>query len=133
MLVQRGNREDAIHALMNLWLKDDRRWCLNCNTFFDPVGVRFGCCDQPFMTTNALVFQHFKREMQEIRDSQKNEFASTESDTGMRYLLRFPPGMLEFLEMSMKKLYDEKLFTEGHDQQWFARKFGKHFCVAQKI
>lgn len=133
MLVQHGNREDAIHALMNLWLRDDRRWCLTCNAFFDPVLTQFGCCDQPFYTTNALVFKHFQREMQEIRETQKNDYASTGNDTGMRYLLRFPPGLLEFLEMSMKKLYGEKLFTAEYDQQWFARKFGKHFCVANKI
>ncbi len=105
MLIEHGCREDAIHALLNMWLKDNRRWCLNCMSDFDPIITRFGCCDNPYMTTNAIVFKRFNKEMDYIREEQKNKFASTGTDTGMRYLLRFPPGLLQFLELSMKRLY----------------------------
>ena len=133
MLLQRGSREDAIHALINTWLKDGTRWCLNCETAFDPVVTRFNCCDKPYFTTNQLVFKRHVEEMKEIRDAQKNKFGSTGNDTGMRYLLRFPPGLLQFLENSMRQLYKEKLFNEEYDQKWFARKFYKYFCVAKEI
>jgi hypothetical protein len=86
------------------------------------------------MTTNALVFKRFQEDMAQTREMQKNDFASTgDSNTKMRHLLRFPPTLLEFLEMSMQRLYKEKLFTKEYDQVWFARKFGKYFCVANKI
>lgn len=134
MLISHGSREDAIHALLNTWLKMPQRWCLNCETEFDPVVVRFSCCEDPYMTTNAIVFKRHVREMEEIRDAQKNKFASTgDSNTNMRQLLHFPPGLVQFLEVAMKRLYDEKLFTKEYDQRWFARKFGKYFCVAQEI
>lgn len=129
-----GTREDAIEAIINVWLKHPTRWCLNCEQDFDPIIVRFGCCDKPYYTTNGLIFKKFIKEMEEIRDSQKDKFASTgDSNTRMRYLLRFPPGLLQFLEISMKRLYEEKLFTKEYNQQWFAKKFNKHFCVAQEI
>lgn len=133
-IIAQGSREDAIEALMNVWLKMPQRWCLNCEMEFDPIVTRFGCCDAPYMTTNALVFQHFKNEMQMIREEQKNDYASTgDKNTNMRYLLRFPPGLVQFLEVTMQRLYKEKLFTKEHDQIWFAKKFGKHFCVAKII
>lgn len=133
MLITKGNREDAIHALINTWLKLPQRWCLNCNAEFDPIVQKFGCCDNPYYTTNQLVFKRHIEELKEFKDAQKNDFGSSESDTGMRFLLRFPPGLLEFLETSVKRLYGEKLFTKEYDQRWFARKFGKYFCIADKV
>lgn len=134
MLIQRGTREDAIHSLMNIWLKMPDRWCLNCNQPFDEVSRRFGCCDQPYMTTNALVFKHFLADMAQTRELQKNDFASTgDTNTKMRHLLRFPPTLLQFLDAAMMRLYEERLFTKEYDQIWFAKKFGKYFCVANKI
>lgn|SRR3990167_6941007 len=133
MLIQKGNREDAIHALMNTWLKLPQRWCLNCEREFDPVDTKFSCCENPYYTTNSIVFKRHMKEMDGIRETRKDKFASTGSDTGMRYLLRFPPGLLQYLEMSMKKLYHEKLFTKEYDQKWFAKKFGKYFCIAEEI
>lgn len=134
MLIQKGTREDAIHTLLNVWLKMPNRWCLNCHAEFDPVTTRFGCCDSPYMTTNAIVFKRFVKEMQGIREEQKDDYASTGNpNTKMRYLLRFPPTLFEFLDAAMQRLYQEKLFTKEYDQHWFAKKFGKHFCVAKVI
>lgn len=133
-IIVKGNREDAIHALINTWLKDTQRWCLNCNKNFDETGwvVDGPCCDKAFLTTNAHVMKHFSREMAISRAEKANDFASTESNS-MRHLLKFPPGLLEFLDHSMMHLYNEKLFTKEYSHIWFAKHFGKHFCVAEKI
>lgn len=131
MLIQvSGQREDAIHALINTWLKIPDRWCLTCNKTLD---IRdWPCCDKPFLTTNQIVFKRFIEEMKDVRDAQKNKFASSETKS-MRYLLRFPPGLYEFLDMSMKRLYGEKLFTDEYNNIWFAKKFQKYFSVPEEI
>lgn len=130
MLVSHGSREDAIHALMNMWLKQPQRWCVGCNAEFNPL--TWPCCDDPYLTTNQLVFKRFVEDMKRTREEQANKFGSTQ-DKSMRYLLRFPPGLCEFLEMSMQRMYNEKLFTPENDQIWFAKKFGKYFCVAEVV
>lgn len=63
---------------------------------------------------------------------QDNEFASTRNKT-LRQVLQFPPTLCEFLDMSMRRLYNERLFNEEYNQIWFAKKFGKYFCVPKKI
>ena len=133
-IIVKGNREDAIHALINTWLKDERRWCLSCNKDFDILDWQYSgpCCVDAYLTTNSLVMKHFIKEVDITKSQNLDEYGSTK-DKSMRHLLKFPPGLLQFLEISMQILYNEKLFTEEYDQVWFAKHFGKYFCVAEKI
>lgn len=129
MLLTKGSREDAIHALINVWLKDTTKSCGWC-------GVKYldnkNCCEQPFITTNANIFRQFYEELKRDRETRNNDFASTD-DKSVRWTLSFPPGLLEFLTISFKRQYQEDLFSKEYDTNWFAKKFGKYFSVPRKI
>lgn len=130
MLLQKGAREDAILALINTFLKDPTKRCGWCEESYDERF--FPCCEQPFITTNAGIWQQFHKELQQRRNQQSNKFAATD-DKSMRVKLTFPPTMLNFLTRSFKMMYDEDLFSKEYDTTWFAKKFGKYFAVAQEI
>lgn len=128
MLIQKGSREDAIHALMNTWLKDKRRFCGWCGREYDGTP----CCEKPFIGTNADILSQFNTEMMATRQTRMNKYACLK-DKSMRWKLSFPPGLLQFLETAMDSLYHEKLFTQEHDTTWFAKHFGKYFQVPEEI
>jgi len=130
MLLQKGSREDAIHALINVWLKDPSKYCGWCGTVYE--GSQEPCCEKPFIGDNAHIFKQFYRELVETRGEQKNSYASTDSKD-LRFKLSFPPGLLEFLEKGFERMYGEKLFTKEYNTTWFAKRFYKYFGVPEKI
>ena len=130
MLIQKGSREDAIHALINTWLKDPRMYCGWCGEDFDITGYQ--CCDQPFISNNNGIFKQFVKELQMDRDQMKNKHGSMKG-SHMRWALKFPPGLLIFLERSFEQMYNEKLFTKEYDITWFSKKFYKYFAVPKEI
>ena len=130
MLIKSGNREDAIHALINTWLKDKTLKCGWCGAKFERT--TFPCCDQPFIGTNFDIMSQFNKEMKMSRDTRKNVYASNESKN-MRWKLSFPPTLLQWLIESFKKMYGEDLFTEEYNTTWFAKKFRKYFAVPERI
>lgn len=130
MLLSKGSREDAIHALINTWLKDPRLSCGWCGADFDELN--FPCCEKPFVATNAQIFEQFYKELQLDRELSANKHASFK-DKSMRLALKMPPGLLGYLTHTFKHLYQEDLFTKEHDINWFLKKFGKKFGVPKEI
>lgn len=128
MLLQKGSREDAIHALINLWLKDKRRFCGWCGQEYDGTV----CCEKPFIGTNTEILSQFNTQMMVDRQTRKNKYASNQDKT-LRWKLSFPPGLLGFLTQAMKKMYGEELFNKEYDTTWFAKHFGKYFQVPEEI
>jgi len=125
-----GSREDAIHALINIWLKDPRKKCGWCGAWYNPL--TYPCCEKPFIATNFDIMRQFYKELQDNKKSRKNEFASTKKRT-LRWKLSFPPSLLSFLTRSFSELYNEKLFNDKYTTTWFARKFRKCFAVPDRI
>jgi hypothetical protein len=125
-----GTREDAIHALINMWLKDTTKRCGWCSSVYNPL--TYPCCEKPFIATNFEIMRQFYKELKEDRKTRKNEFASTGKKT-LRWKLSFPPSLLSFLTHSFQKLYNEKLFHDKYNTTWFARRFKKAFTVAERI
>jgi hypothetical protein len=130
MLLQKGSREDAIHALINTWLKDPALRCGWCGE--DYSAETFPCCEQPFIGTNSNIMEQFHNELRVRRDAQNNDYASNKSKT-FRSTLSFPPGLLGFLTISFKALYGEELFTDQYNMNWFSRKFYKYFAIPKII
>jgi len=127
----KGSREDAIHALINMWLKDPLRKCGWCGALYNPL--TFPCCEKPFIATNFDIMRQFYKELQMTKETRKNDFASTGKDKKMRWKLSFPPSLLSFLTASFKRLYDEELFNDQYTTTWFAKKFKKAFTVPERI
>lgn len=130
MLLQKGSREDAIHALINTWLKDPAHRCGWCQEEYKPE--LFPCCEKPYIANNAAIFKQFIKEKQLSADTRANDTA-TNKDKSMRWALSFPPGLLKYLTLAFKTLYNEELFTEQHNVEWFARKFRKYFTIPRKV
>lgn len=129
VLLQKGSREDAIHALINMWLKDPARRCGNCGEDYIPASY---CCDNPFIATNAQILQQFTRELAIRREEQRNKHASNK-DKNLRIVVSMPASLLVFLEQAMKSQYGEKLFSKEYPPSWFAQKFYKYFAVPQEV
>lgn len=130
MLITKGNREDAIHALINTWLNDPTQHCGWCGATFNPA--EYPCCEQPFVANNKVIFKQFIKELQMDRDTLSNKYGSNKSKN-LRWTLKFPPGLLSFLEQTFRRMYDEPLFTKEYDINWFAKKFYKYFSVPTEI
>lgn len=130
MLITKGNREDAIHALINTWLNDPTVHCGWCGEKFNPA--EYPCCEQPFVADNKTIFKQFHKELQMDRDNLTNKYGSNVSKN-LRWTLKFPPGLLSFLEQSFLRMYDEPLFTKEYDINWFAKKFHRYFSVPKEI
>lgn len=130
MLIQKGTREDAIHALINIWLKDPRFYCGWCGKeYLEGNGA---CCEQPFIARNSQVLEQFYQELLIDRENNKNDYASNDAKD-FRVVLRMPPGLLRFLELTFESMYGEKLFTDKHDINWFAKKFYKYFAMPRRV
>jgi len=130
MLIKVGKREDAIHALINTWLKDPTIKCGWCGTEYHPNS--FPCCDKPFIGTNLEIFRQFYEQLKRDRDSRKNIFASNDGKN-MRWKLSFPPGLFEWLTHTFKKMYGEELFNSRYTTSWFAKKFRKYFTIPERV
>lgn len=124
-----GSREDAIHSLINVWLKDNTLSCGWCGEKFLATEP---CCEKPFIASNSEILRQFHKEIKERRDEQKNKYASNE-DKNLRLTVSMPPSLFLFLEKAFERLYNEKLFSKEYDHNWFAKHFGKYFAVAQEI
>lgn len=132
MYVKTGSREEAILALINLWLKDTKMSCVYCgkqDNFQD-------CQDcggvEPPLGNNKQILKGFTEELNHIRSTRKNRFASTQ-DKSMRFGLSMPVGLYNFLIRSFRRMYNEDLFSEEYDINWFMKKFGKYFAVPEEI
>jgi len=129
MLIK-GTREDAIQALINTWLKDTRKKCGWCGALYNPIEPP--CCEKPFIADNFTIMRQFHKELLEEKKNRKNDFAST-GKRNLRWKLSFPPSLLNFLDISFRSLYNEKIFNDKYTTTWFAKKFKKAFAVPERI
>lgn len=128
MLLQKGSRENAIHALINTWLKDPTLSCAGCGKVYNGEA----CCDQPFIATNADILKQFTKELNVIRYTRANKHASTK-DKSLRFAVSMPQGLMLFLTNSFKAMYNEDLFNKEYTVSWFMKRFGKYFGVPEEI
>lgn len=124
-----GSRQNAIRALINVWLKLPTKSCATCGTDF--YGGPMDCCEMPVITTNQGAYKKFLKELKEVRSSRSNIYASNKDKT-MRLGLSVPANLYMFLETSMKRLYNERLLTDEYDMFWFMKNFPQ-FQVPEKL
>ena len=123
-----GTRQSAIRALINVWLKLPIKCCTMCGK--DYYGGEVNCCDNPVICTNAVAYKQFLREIRDIKKSRGNQYASNKDRT-MRLGLSIPANLYLFLDMSMRRLYNERLITEEFNMFWLMKNFPQ-FQVPEK-
>lgn len=129
MLVKINNKWEAVHAVINTWLKDKRRYCNNCgDTYTD--GIR--CCNDMAIGTNMDVTLAIKEQNIASRQALKNDLGTNSSKT-MRWGVSIPPDLMHTLDNYMKQHGHKKgLFEEVSDLNKFMKKF-PIFAIARKV
>jgi len=89
------------------------------------------CCDLPLYCTNRAAYIRFLKEIKQVRETRKNIYASN-SDKTLRLGVSLPANLYNFLNSSMRRLYNEQLFTEEFNMFWFIKHFPQ-FQVPEKI
>lgn len=132
MLITKGSREDAIRVLINLWLKDPRKYCATCCAEYDYHSLVVSpCCENPLYNNNTEILKLFMRDLKMVKETRANDYASNKDKT-MRFGISMPPSLLHFLETSMKTMYHEKLFSREYPLTWFMKKFPQ-FAIPTKV
>lgn len=128
MLIRSSNRREAYNAVINILLKDNRRYCNNCEKEFVPRSKR--CCDNPQIGTNADVAAAVAEQCRFLRESRKNDNASTKNKS-LRWGLSLPSFMYHALDNYEKK-HGRRLINNDSDINWLMRNFPQ-FAIPRKI
>lgn len=130
MLIKINNKWEAVHAVINKWLKDPRVYCNNCaNDYVPSLGV---CCNDPHIGTNWDFCKQLLDQIKGIKQTRSNDFATNDTKT-MRWGVSLPPDLMHTLDQYMKDHGHKKgLFEEVGDLNKFMRKFPQ-FAVPKKV
>lgn len=134
MLLRTVDKFEAAEAWIKMWLKDNTKKCFNCNRPYsiEEFVANQGCCDMPLIGTNAQMLAQHKKEVEHMKSTRKNEYASTDSKS-MRVQLSIPTDLYIFLDTMFKKNYDEKLFNNESEKIAFMKRFKKIFTIPEVI
>ena len=131
MLIKVNNKWEAVHAVINTWLKDQRKYCNNCGATYQPELGQ--CCNDPAIGTNFDVMVALKRQNQATRDTRANDHAAMTEHGQMRWGVSIPPDLMMTLDNYMKAHGHKRgLFEDVSDLNKFMRKF-PIFAIAKKV
>lgn len=131
MIIKINNKWEALHAVINRWLKDPRVYCNDCGaTYYKEMGIK--CCDNPHIGTNFDFCRLLIKQNKQMQATRRNEFASTGSKN-MRWGVSMPPDLLRCLDNYMKiHGHTKGLFGEVKDLNGFMKKFPQ-FAIPKKV
>lgn len=130
MIIKINDKWEALHAVINKWLKDQTRYCNNCGKDFYPeIGA---CCDDPQIGTNWDFCMAIKEQNKRHRDALSNDLATLGGKKNMRWGVSIPPDLYHTLNNYMKQHGHKGVFEEKSDLNKFMRKF-PIFTIAKKI
>lgn len=132
MLIRTKNKKEVYRDLINLALQDPRVYCNACGKEH-PSKLRIvPCCDTPQVGTNLDHTRAVIKQVKEIKESRRNDFASNQSKT-MRWGVSMPHWMYQVLN-EYESRYGEgrKLFKTNDDINWFAKNFPQ-FAIPKVI
>ena len=129
MLVKTTNKWILARAFINTWLKDQTWYCNNCDK--DYSKFNYPCCENPQIGRNIDHTKGLFKENRMIKNTRKNEFASTKKKT-LRWGVSLPPRLHFALDRYFRSLSDEKLFNNNKELHEFMRRFPE-FTIPDKI
>ena len=121
MLIKIPNKEQAFRAVINVWLADKTKYCNNCGIKESDVSMTV-CCEDPQIGTNFDVTKAIVVQNAYIRETRRNDFASTK-DKSLRFGVSLPPALYTVLDNYKKMNNQVGLFQEDGEMVWFAKKF----------
>lgn len=126
MLLQTTDRVTAIEYVMNLCLKDPKKYCNNCDT--DYTGKI--CCDDPQIGSSMDHARALILDNERIKQNLLHETGKSEGGN-MRMAFRLPPRIYHTIQLFFKK-YDEKFPKDVAELHALMKRFNK-FCAVEKI
>lgn len=129
MLIKINNKWEAVHAVINTWLRDPRVYCNNCGL---TACGGLACCEDPALGTNLDICKCLIQQNRAMKSSRANDHASNETKT-MRWGVSLPPDLMRTLDNYMKLHGHKKgLFEEVSDLNKFMKKFPQ-FAIPTKV
>lgn len=128
MLIKTNNKEQALHAVINFWLKDKSVYCNNCGLSNPPTNPP--CCENPQIGKNLDHCRGVIKQNKELQKETYNDYASN-ANKNMRFSVSLPPALYNVLSKYCE-LHGEKLFGSEEQINWFAKKFPQ-FAIPKKI
>lgn len=119
----------AIRAFINVWLRDETKYCNHCGQDFIPDGV--ACCENPQYGTNKEYMVALIKQNRLRQETRKNEFASDDKKT-LRLGVSILPRLLEDLETYCETTMKEKLWKDNKELNVFMKRF-PCFTIPKKI
>lgn len=130
MLIKINNKWEAVHAVINTWLKDRRVYCNGCGLTYCPEAG--ACCEDPQLGTNMDFCRGVIVQNKVSKQTRANDYASNKSKT-MRWGVSLPPDLMRTLDNYMKAHGHKKgLFEEVSDLTKFMKKFPQ-FAIPTKV
>lgn len=130
MIIKINDKWEALHAVINKWLKDPTKYCNTCGkVYFPETGV---CCEDPQICTNWEVCLAIKEQNRLHRESLANDFGAVKETKQMRWGVSIPPSLYHTLTGYMKQHGHKSVFEEKSDLNKFMRKF-PIFTIAKKV
>lgn len=127
MITKTTNRLDVIEAIINTCLKDNQKYCNNCDANYSGVI----CCEDPQIGSNADHVRALTIENEFIRSENKYETGKGSDEGAMRLAFRLPPRIYDMLSIYFKG-YGEKFPKDNSELYALMRRFNK-FCAVDKI
>lgn len=127
-LIKTSNREEAYRALINVYLKDNHKYCNFCGETY--VKEFMPCCEDPQIGTHADHAKAVAAQCALLRGTRANKHASNK-DKSMRFGISLPPWMYNLLD-NYEKLYGRRLISTDKDIIWLAKTF-KQFAIPRKL
>ncbi len=117
-----ADKELAFRAIINTWLKDKTRYCVQCGkTTFEMEDGK--CCDDQLVGNNWQICEAIIEQNKDIRETRKNDFGSTKDKT-IRWGVSLPTSLFYTIDRWKRaNCQGVGLFTEKGEMEWFAKRF----------
>jgi hypothetical protein len=127
--VQTTDKWTAIHAFINMWLKDETVYCNNCGQKF--IGEGYDCCDNMQRGTNKTYTAALLQQNKVRQATRLNQYGSNDKKT-FRIGVSMLPSLVNDLERYCKLNMGEKLWSNDKEFNTFMKRFPM-FRVCEKV
>lgn len=125
--IKTTNRLDAIEFIINTALKDNRKYCNNCDKDFNGTL----CCEDPQIGSNADHVRALVIDNEIMRSENKYDTGKGVDTGSMRMAFRLPPRLYHIISMYFKG-YGESFPKDTSELYALMKRFNK-FCSVSKI
>jgi len=129
MQIKTITKWDKIREFINIWLRDSRVYCGNCDV--DYYKENFPCCNNPELGTNITFTKSIIDAIKDLRKEQHNVYASNKKKS-FRTTIKLPKRLYFDLDKFHQEMWGTRLFDKKEELNIFMRKFPQ-FTVPERV